>query len=95
MKPFFAIGLPHGAEWIWIALIVIVLFGAERLPKLAKGLGRSLGEFKKAKDEFDKEMHSAAQEPSAENPRPLDQPKTVATIPATAIKTESELSKKS
>ena len=66
MHPLFAIGLPHGMEWLWIALIVILLFGADKLPKLARGLGRSLGEFKKAKDEFDKELHTASSEPQSQ-----------------------------
>ncbi len=58
--PFFAIGLPHGVEWLYILIGVIILFGADKLPKLARGLGKSLGEFKKAKEDFEKEMHSAA-----------------------------------
>ena len=37
-------------------MIVLVLFGAKRLPELARGLGQSVNEFKKAKDEFDKEV---------------------------------------
>jgi sec-independent protein translocase protein TatA len=60
--PLFAISLPHGMEWFWIALIVILLFGADKLPKLARGLGKSLGEFKKAKEDFEKEIHTAASE---------------------------------
>ena len=62
--PFFAFGLPHGQDFIWIFLIVVLLFGANKLPQLAKGLGKSLGEFKKAKEDFEKEVHSAA-EPDA------------------------------
>src|SRR5277367_1860051 len=61
--PVFAIGLPHGSEWLIILLLVVILFGAEKLPKLARGLGKSLGEFKKAKEEFEKEVQSAANEP--------------------------------
>src|ERR1700749_412292 len=60
--PLFAIGLPHGMEWFWIALIVILLFGANKLPQLARGLGKSLGEFKKAKEDFEREIHSATAE---------------------------------
>ena len=62
LNPIFAFGLPHGGEWLWIALIVVLLFGADKLPKLARGLGKSLGEFKKAKEEFDKEVNAAATE---------------------------------
>ena len=40
------IGLPGGMEWIIILLIVLVLFGANRLPQLAKGMGESIRNFK-------------------------------------------------
>jgi sec-independent protein translocase protein TatA len=57
---FFAFGMPHGGDWLYILLAIVVLFGADKIPKLARGLGKSLGEFKKAKEEFEKEIHSAA-----------------------------------
>jgi sec-independent protein translocase protein TatA len=63
--PLFAFGLPHGGEWVIILVLAILFFGADKLPKLAKGLGKSLGEFKKAKEEFEKEVHAAASEPDA------------------------------
>jgi sec-independent protein translocase protein TatA len=49
-------------EMLIIFLIVLLLFGAKKLPELAKGLGKSAGEFKKAKDEFNREIHQAAEE---------------------------------
>src|SRR5476651_961060 len=61
--PLFAIGIPHGGEWLIILVLAILFFGADKLPKLARGLGKSLGEFKKAKEEFEKEVHAAASEP--------------------------------
>src|SRR5271163_4596982 len=63
--PFFAWGLPHGSEWLIILLLAVLFFGADKLPKLARGLGKSLGEFKKAKEDFEKEVHAAANEPDA------------------------------
>jgi TatA/E family protein of Tat protein translocase len=69
MHPIFAIGLPHGAEWLYLLVIILLLFGGAKLPQLARGLGKSLGEFKKAKEEFEKEVHSAA---ITEEPKPLD-----------------------
>ena len=38
--------LPQGWEWLIIAAIIILLFGAKRLPDAARGLGRSLRIFK-------------------------------------------------
>ena len=42
------LGMP---ELIIILVVVILLFGAKKLPDLARSLGRSLNEFKKGKDE--------------------------------------------
>ena len=48
-----------GQELILILLIILVLFGARKLPELAKGMGQAIREFQKAKDEFSDELHSA------------------------------------
>lgn len=36
-----------GQEWIWIVVVAVLLFGARRLPELARSLGASAKEFKK------------------------------------------------
>jgi len=48
-----------GQEVIIIFVIVLLLFGAKKIPELARGLGKSMGEFKKAKDEFQHEITRA------------------------------------
>jgi sec-independent protein translocase protein TatA len=48
-----------GPDLIIIFVIVLVLFGAKKLPELARGLGQSLNEFRKTREEFDRELHSA------------------------------------
>ena len=45
--------LPGGAEWIIILLIVLLLFGARKLPDLAGAVGKSIREFRKASEETD------------------------------------------
>ncbi len=37
---------PGGSEWIYILLIVLILFGASRVPKLARSMGQAGKEFK-------------------------------------------------
>ena len=49
-------------ELIIIAILVLILFGAKKLPTFARSLGKSMGEFRKAKDEFERELHSAQEE---------------------------------
>ena len=39
-----------GPDLIIILLIVLLLFGAKKLPELAKGMGQAIREFSKAKD---------------------------------------------
>ena len=42
-------GFAGGWEWVIILLAVLILFGAKRIPEFAKGLGKGVREFKKAK----------------------------------------------
>ena len=58
----FAIGMPSGSEWMLIFLAVLLLFGAKKLPEFARGLGRSMGEFKNAKREFEHEITKTVEE---------------------------------
>lgn len=36
----------HGWEWLVILLVVLLLFGAKRIPELGKGLGKGIRSFK-------------------------------------------------
>ena len=57
--PIAFIGNLGGQEIIVIFLIVLLLFGAKKLPELARGIGKSMGEFKKAREDFEKEITRA------------------------------------
>jgi sec-independent protein translocase protein TatA len=56
------IGGLGGQEMIIIFLIVLLLFGAKKLPELARGVGKSMGEFKKAREDFEKEITRSEEE---------------------------------
>jgi sec-independent protein translocase protein TatA len=53
-----------GPDLIIILLIILVLFGAKKLPELARGMGQAVKEFQKAKDEFSDELHKAGKSES-------------------------------
>lgn len=55
-----AVTPPGGWEWIVILFIVLLLFGAKKLPDLAGSVGKSIKEFRKASDEADAESESRA-----------------------------------
>jgi sec-independent protein translocase protein TatA len=52
----FGIGL-GGQELLIIALVIFLLFGATKLPQLAKALGQSKKAFREGMDEADREPH--------------------------------------
>lgn len=76
--PFLAIGPLGTTEMIIIAVLVLVLFGAKKLPTFARSLGKSMGEFKKAKDEFEHEL-TASQEEVVNSPTKQPEQKRIPT----------------
>jgi sec-independent protein translocase protein TatA len=61
-----------GPDMMVILLIVLLLFGAKKLPELARGMGRAVKEFGAARDEIEKEL-------SQSGPRGVAQPKLIDT----------------
>jgi sec-independent protein translocase protein TatA len=60
LPPFLALGSLGNGEMLMIGVLVLLLFGAKKLPEFARGLGKSMGEFKKARNEFDQEIQRAS-----------------------------------
>ena len=55
-----------GGEIILILFVILLLFGAKKLPELAKGLGKGISEFKKASTEIKDEVEKAIDKESSE-----------------------------
>ncbi len=61
------IGMPQGAEWLVILAIVVLVFGAAKLPELARGSGRALRIFKaETKGLMDDDENSSDTTPTAQ-----------------------------
>lgn len=55
----FGLGTP---EIILIAIVILVLFGAKKIPELMQGLGKGVKEFKKATNEIEKDIKSSTED---------------------------------
>lgn len=61
-----------GWEIVLILAVILILFGAKKLPELARGLGQGIKEFKKATHEVTEEIQNITEEPPpAEQQRKL------------------------
>ncbi|MDR9380748.1 MAG: twin-arginine translocase TatA/TatE family subunit [Natronomonas sp.] len=66
-------GLPGGPELLIILFIAVLLFGANKLPKLARASGEAMGEFKRGRQELEDEIKRGAAE-STESGSPEAEP---------------------
>ena len=71
-----AFGMPAAPEWIFIGILALVLLGPKKLPELARGIGKALGELQKAKEDFHREISGIPPLPKIEAPAGL-QPATL------------------
>ena len=64
----------QGSEWLIIGLAVLLLFGAKKLPELARGLGKGIREFKKASSDIGDELNRGDYEDDHDRPRRRQRP---------------------
>jgi sec-independent protein translocase protein TatA len=67
-----------GPDMMVILVIVLLLFGAKKLPELARGMGRAVKEFGAARDEVERELSQSG--PNATPPKVLN---TKSELPST------------
>lgn len=83
-----ALGMPGGPELFLILLLVLIFFGAKRLPEMARSLGSGIKEFKKAMREVENEVQSAANDTTPATPAKPAIPASTETKPAPPANTQ-------
>ena len=68
MIPLLAFGMPAAPEWIVIGILALILFGPKKIPEIARGLGKALGELQRAKEDFHREITGVPPLPRIETP---------------------------
>ena len=92
------LALPEGGEWIVILVIVILLFGAKKLPELTRNAAKAMKEFEKARHGDDEtpaqvtqaqpqpaqpQAQTPAAQPQAQTQAPVDDPGTRSNLDGT------------
>lgn len=61
-------GVPGGIEMAIILMIAVLLFGANKIPKLARSTGQAMGEFQKGRQEVEKELQEMEEDLDVDTP---------------------------
>jgi sec-independent protein translocase protein TatA len=92
----FGIGMP---EMIVILVIALIVIGPHKLPEIAKSLGKGLAEFKKASEDFQRNIQEEVRktevtEAQKQEPQPVEAPTDQAAEQATQHDQQQDDSKK-
>ena len=90
MIPLFG-PIPGGMEMMVILLIAVLLFGANKIPKLARSTGEAMGEFKKGRQEVEEELQEMQEDTIGESSADAgtDTATDASTEPATDTETDT------
>jgi sec-independent protein translocase protein TatA len=81
MNAMFALMGLGGWEMVIVVIAILLLFGAKKIPELAKGLGTGIKEFKKATREVTDEIQNAPAETTAKTTPPSSPAPSRADLP--------------
>ena len=67
MTELIAFGLPQGAEWLIILVVVLLFFGGAKIPQLMRGVGKGVGEFQAGLTQGKRALNKAMEEAAADD----------------------------
>ncbi len=79
-----------GAELILIMVVILLLFGAKRIPEIARGLGQGIREFKKATSEISRELKLEDDQMRRARPEPASVSRSDVNLQGTATSPDRE-----
>jgi sec-independent protein translocase protein TatA len=82
-------GMPGGPELLIVLLVLVLLFGANKIPKLARSTGQAMGEFQRGRNEIEEELQKMEE---GVTPDDETESETTATTETTSTSTETETS---
>jgi len=82
-------GMLGGPEMLGLLLLAVLLFGANKLPKLARSSGQAIGEFQKGREQVEQELEEMKGGDSSESGQP--EPTASQSEPASEPRTESQV----
>ncbi|ELZ91406.1 twin arginine translocation system subunit TatAt [Haloferax mucosum ATCC BAA-1512] len=80
-------GLPGGPELLIVLLVLVLLFGANKIPKLARSTGQAMGEFQRGRNEIEEELKDME---AGDEDTTADTSSETTTSTETATSTETE-----
>ncbi|WP_181684639.1 Sec-independent protein translocase subunit TatA/TatB [Halorhabdus salina] len=84
-------GIPGGPELLLIVLLAVLLFGANKIPKLARSTGQAMGEFQKGREQVEQELDEMKDgaEPASESAKSASAEPTTQSSSETQSDTET------
>ena len=84
--------VPGGMEMVVILLIAVLLFGANKIPKLARSTGQAMGEFQKGRQEVEEELQEMQEPLEMEDEEAGTESTTTSTSSSSTSSKEAETS---
>ncbi|WP_435063962.1 Sec-independent protein translocase subunit TatA/TatB [Halobaculum sp. EA56] len=82
--------IPGGPEMLIILLVLVLLFGANKIPKLARSTGQAMGEFKKGREQVEEELQEMQEGDTGEDDEfAADTTSTTDTSTTESVETET------